>query len=931
MQCVRRTSRTCLGIFLVLVFVLVWALAGALLALSSAASTEGRRSIRLKGLRGDATLYKDHSGQGFFHIEAGSRHDVFFSLGAVHAQYRFAQMDLMRRAIGGRLSELIGEDMLDVDKAFRTLGLNRAAARNVETIMEREPEIFEEMLAYCDGVNAFLDQQGTPPPEYILLGETPQRWTPTDVLLVQQALNFQLTANADEEFRRLRLVEGRGLSMANSTRYFQPWNYTRFPTVLEAEDWGLGGVPTTGGPTRRSTPSPYQPPIETDDEGSATGRRASQGTAGAKVSSPLLSPADRSSLAADMRRAAGDLLGQLLQLASGQKAGSTLGDSLKEGASSTRSHILRSMQHASNNWVIHGNHTRSGGPILANDPHLALDAPVIWQMMHLKSTDPADDLNVAGVSIPGAPLVVLGRTQYAAWGVTTSLNDVQDVFRLQLDPTDSSRYMHNGVGVAFQTIEEKIRVSGGDDVTVTVRDSLYGPVVNENKGLLLFGGESMVEDLGLDESTSTFREPLALAWPAIMRGTADISAAIVFKLPRVKNWAQFMEAQSAFVGPCQSWVFASREGDAGYVTPCLAPRRADGVDGGYPVPGNGSFDWQGFVPFEEMPRTLNAPKGFTATANNKLVSPSLPQQNAVWHGDGFRALRITETIQGWIDAGTKITPDMVATLQTDSTSTWGRTFAREIVARLDDGLFDTDGGRALRNRISTWDGYSPVGSEEATIMNQWAREIARLGSNDWDDDFLSWWYSEFFYMALTSDGSPSGTDPACLEQGYPTCSAFAAAAMDKVSSEFDSGSSIPGWGKEGSRGDPIGYKSGEQRHVGVYTSQIMGSDASPFACMANRVFESPGDGFCVNAQDFSHGESAMQADHGPGYRGIVDFGGTEAGVTSVDSRIIIGLGQSGNLFSRNYDDILDLYKKGEYLPFTLERSSDATAVKLRAA
>lgn len=418
-----------------------------------------------------------------------------------------------------------------------------------------------------------------------------------------------------------------------------------------------------------------------------------------------------------------------------------------------------------------------------------------------------------------------------------------------------------------------------------------------------------------------------------MRGTSDISAAIVFKLATVRNWAQFMETQSAFVGPCQSWVFASREGDAGYLTPCLAPWRAAGVDGGYPVPGDGTHDWRGFVPFEHMPRTLNAPKGFTATANNKIVSATLPQQNGVWHGDGYRALRITTVIEGWIRDGTPITPEMVATLQTDITSTWGKRFAREIIAKLDDSLFATAAGRALKARVASWDGFSPVGSKEATIVNQWAREIARLGSDEQDKDFVSWWYSEYFYNALTSDGSPGGTDPACLAQGFTSCSAFAAHALDAAAQEFggSSDSHIPSWGKMGSkRVRPTKIKeSGDYRHVGMFTSQIMGSDASPFACMANRAFESGGDGYCVNAQDFSHADEAMIADHGPGYRGIIDMGGSETNHTSQVSRIIIGLGQSGNLFSRNYYDILDMYKNGEYLPFALDPASGARVVRYK--
>jgi len=215
--------------------------------------------------------------------------------------------------------------------------------------MANYPNVYAEIEAYCDGVNDYLDKAAVRPPEYIVLGAKPEHWKPVDVFLIQQALNFQLSANADDELERLRVKEVRGLGN-NMTRFYPEWNYEEFPTILHEGEWNLNCGPTTGGSSRRSYPYPYQPPVETPQEARALESKERKHTASTKK---RLGSGSRLGDAA--RRALDDIFSGLLNLSGAAAVGS--GKFSKQGRSSIRNNILRSMQMASNNWVIHGNFT----------------------------------------------------------------------------------------------------------------------------------------------------------------------------------------------------------------------------------------------------------------------------------------------------------------------------------------------------------------------------------------------------------------------------------------------------------------------------------------------------------------------------------------------------------------------------------------------
>ena len=258
---------------------------------------------------------------------------------------------------------------------------------------------------------------------------------------------------------------------------------------------------------------------------------------------------------------------------------------------------LGSQSLGSNNWVVGGARTNSGRPHLANDPHLPPVFPTIWYACHLSG----GDYHVAGFTLPGVPGIIIGHNDHCAWGITNAFPDIQDVYIERFDPADPTRYEVNGEWQAAEVAQETIRVRGLRAVTVTVRTTRHGPVFSD----LLPGVHA---DLSYD-------------W-TLFRPGSHLQA--VLATNRAANWPSFREALRHWSFPSQNVVYADTGGTIAYMMPGLVPRRRNG-DGLSPVPGwNDDFAWDGFIPFEELPRYVNPPEGFIATANNCMAGDSYP-------------------------------------------------------------------------------------------------------------------------------------------------------------------------------------------------------------------------------------------------------------------------------------------------------------------
>ncbi len=267
----------------------------------------------------------------------------------------------------------------------------------------------------------------------------------------------------------------------------------------------------------------------------------------------------------------------------------------------------------SNNWVISGQHTESGQPLLANDPHLKLSAPALWYLVRLD----APGLKVAGASVPGLSAVVIGQTDHLAWGFTNTAPDVQDLYIERIKPDDPAQYQTPTGWEAFQVFNETIRVKGQPDIQLTTRQTRHGPVISD---------ANAASTLGLVGSSNKPEFALALRWTAL-----DIDAwkttAAASGFAKATTVAEFVTAAAQYVAPMQNMVVADRGGRIGMVSAGRVPLRKPENDlkGLVPSPGwDARYDWDGSLAPELTPRELDPPRGWIVTANQRVHATDYP-------------------------------------------------------------------------------------------------------------------------------------------------------------------------------------------------------------------------------------------------------------------------------------------------------------------
>jgi penicillin G amidase len=310
---------------------------------------------------------------------------------------------------------------------------------------------------------------------------------------------------------------------------------------------------------------------------------------------------------------------------------------------------------ASNNWVVSGKRTRSGKPLLANDPHLPPSAPSIWHMVHLS----APGLRVAGVTSPGLPGVVIGHNERIAWGFTNVGPDVSDLYLEKFDASNPRRYMTPAGWREAEVRREEIRVRKGFTSTETETQTLevtvtrHGPVVFEREG-----------------------KRYALRWTAL---DPKLNSAEGFSsINTAGNWTEFQTALSRYTAPMQNMVYADVDGHIGYTAAGRVPLRKSG-DGSLPYDGStDAGEWTGYIPFEKLPRLFDPPSGIIVTANQRIVGSDYPYFLTREWAAPYRARRILELLE----AKRQLTADDFRAIQGDNFSIPGAIFAREAVKLL---------------------------------------------------------------------------------------------------------------------------------------------------------------------------------------------------------------------------------------------------------
>ena len=421
----------------------------------------------------------DRDSWGIPRIHAKSLDDLLVAQGYVMAQDRLWQMDLLRRAAAGELSEIFGEVTLSSDRESRTLGLRNAAERSLAVMPAENRALLE---GYARGVNRYIEERrGRLPGEFLVLDYQPRAWTPVDSLLISAYMYKELTNFWKDEIRRASVTERAGAEFAGDLYSFES-SWDRPP--VGASD----GVP--------DSPAPKE-----------AGAAASSG----RALIPALLPAGHASLPAapaTLWRTADGILG----------------------------HFANEVRAAagSNNWVVDGTHTYSGKPMLANDTHLPLDVPSIWYLIHLT----APGWNVKGFALPGVPLVVIGHNDRIAWGVTNTGADVQDLYIETFNPAAPNEYRVNGRWVAAEVRQERIHVHQQADELLEVVVTRHGPIVRRNGALAYALRWTATETGGLDttfpllgraQNWDEFRKTLKNLWgPAQNFVYADVDGNIGF-------------------------------------------------------------------------------------------------------------------------------------------------------------------------------------------------------------------------------------------------------------------------------------------------------------------------------------------------------------------------------------------------------------------
>jgi penicillin G amidase len=521
----------------------------------------------------------------------------------------------------------------------------------------------------------------------------------------------------------------------------------------------------------------------------------------------------------------------------------------------------------SNNWVVDGRHTASGKPMLANDPHLGLEAPGVWYLAHIKTPD----LDIAGVTAPGDPYVVIGHNAHIAWGFTNTGSDVEDLFIEKVDPKDHSRYLTPSGALPFGTREETIRVRGAAPVKITVRTTRHGPVISDLGGSYAAAAASGT----------------VLALEATWLFPDDDSPEALRLIDRARNWDEFKDAVKFFRAPEQNMVFADTAGNIGFIAPGLVPIRGKG-DGWLPSPGwSGDYDWTGFIPFDQLPQGYDPPAGRFVTANQKIVPDSYPY----FISRDWDIPNRAERINALLDAKTKLTPDDFAAIQADTLSRMAQRLVPLMAATTPLSPRDR---RAL-DLIKAWHFHMDRDEVAPLLFVAWLRELNReLFQKKLGPEFPAFWQpgpravarilTQHRDWCLPTGGKP-GDCALVLSQSLHH-------ALDRLSARL--GGNIEDW--QWGRLHRAPFDNPFWSHV-------------PFLAGLFRL-DIPTDGGSdtVNRGEMHYRAPDPYADiEGPGMRMIVDL------VDPAKARFLVTPGQGGSPLSPHYADLALRWRDFRYL------------------
>lgn len=527
---------------------------------------------------------------------------------------------------------------------------------------------------------------------------------------------------------------------------------------------------------------------------------------------------------------------------------------------------------ASNNWVVDGAHSVTGKPLLANDPHLPLTIPSTWYLAHLAL--PGQD--IVGGTLPGIPAIIAGRNRHTAWGLTNTGPDTQDLFVERVNPEDLNEYQAPRGWARFDAHDEIIHVRFGSDRRITVRATRHGPVLPEHGGIF-----ANVAPKGY---------VLALDWTALAPDDTTIETS--FAVHHANTASDFIKGASHFVTPMQNFIYADDAGHIGLMLPGRVPIRAADNDaqGLVPAPGwDAKYDWQSYVPV--MATITDPPSGHIATANNKTVPADYPYVLTHEWEDPYRFQRI----DALLTASPKHSVESFEEIQRDTVDLYALAIKPLLVAA---GPFAGKEATAAK-LVADWDGAMKSNEAAPLIYAAWARALAkRIYADELGKDFNSFWG---FRPQFTLDvlNNVNGEGHWCDNRATPAvedCKTQIRLALDDAIEELSNAYD----------GDPTKWRWGDP-HKAIMAHRPLGN-FPVIGGFFNREIEMDGGAFTILRGDYSFdSKRPYAAIHGAGYRAIYDLAQPD------NSRYMISTGESGNVFSPYYDDLMPMWAATQYI------------------
>lgn len=544
-------------------------------------------------------------------------------------------------------------------------------------------------------------------------------------------------------------------------------------------------------------------------------------------------------------------------------------DSEMDVATSLKEAVIPPAFNGSNDWVVSGDKTESGLPLLADDPHLGLSTPSIWYQMHLE----ADDMNVSGVIFAGVPGIILGHNEKIAWGVTNTGPDVQQLYVEKRNPDEADEFLFAGEYEKAEQIEEPIHVKGDETIDYVVTETRHGPIISE------FAEKSGEDDV------------LSLRWTAL-DPTTELQA--IIKMNQADNWVQFEKGLEDFHAPAQNFVFASVDGTIAYKANGKIPIYEDGKDALLPLPGwEAAYEWDDFIPFEELPRVVNPEKGFIATANNKIADDDYPYHiSNVW-AQPYRYERIYEVLA----EDDQLTIEDMQDLQMDTMNLRAREFVpyfADILAEADLTEAETE---ALKHLVN-WDFKDKAEQGAPLIFDRWIAEIEQMLFDEISDDMLDFFSGQgqtTDELLREGDGSIWMSDHGGLEKVLTSTLRQTVRGLEK---EYGTNQENWQWGK---------YHQVQFKHPLAAANKALGY-------FVHQKDPLPVDGSSVTPMAASHDGTGL-VDHGASWRFVIDMETPETGYH------IVGPGQSGHLKSPWYSDQTEDWIDGTYHETTMNEAA----------